>query len=144
MYSVILTRGLENIKNEIDMEMNYLLTEHGYAAQELINIMLIGRASSNVTNGDQDMGEGLILHGIHKQSEIGFLTLFEAYEYFVVGDFYKTPKLPIWIVCSESHYSVIFSAEFDILSKKKKVFDLVYYDELARQEDDIVLTVKMG
>jgi len=42
-------------------------------------------------------------------------------------------------MCSESHYSVVFGTD---LGDKKK-FDLVYYDELARQEDDIILTVRM-
>lgn len=66
----------------MDVQDNSLLTEHGYASQELINIMLVGKAVSNVFNGDKDMGDNFILKGIHKQSEIGFLTLFEAYGYF--------------------------------------------------------------
>ena len=30
------------------------------------------------------------------------------------------------------------------MKKRQSVFDLVYYDELAKQEDDIILTVKVG
>jgi ubiquitin carboxyl-terminal hydrolase MINDY-3/4 len=52
------------------------------------------------------------------------------------------PPLPIWIICSESHYSVLFST--DAACPTKKQFDVVYYDELARQEDDIILTVTPG
>jgi hypothetical protein len=47
-------------------------------------------------------------------------------------------------VCSESHYSIIFSTNLAITQTggdSIKKFDLVYYDELARQEDDIILTV---
>jgi hypothetical protein len=29
-------------------------------------------------------------------------------------------------------------------TKKSSAFDLIYYDELARQEDDLILTVKPG
>ena len=94
--------------------------------------MLVGRATSNVFDGDKDMGDNFILKGIHKQSEIGFLTLFEAYGYFQVGAFLKTPTLPIWVICSESHYSVIFSTDLGITKKKQNVFDLIYYDELAK------------
>jgi len=36
----------------------------------------------------------------------------------------------------------MFSCDKDCQSKKK--FDLVYYDELARAEDDIILTVTPG
>lgn len=86
---MILTKGINNIYDDMDMRDNSLLTEHGYASQELINIMLVGKAASNVFNGDKDMGDNFILKGIHKQSEIGFLTLFEAYGYFQVGSFYK-------------------------------------------------------
>jgi len=35
----------------MDVKDNALLTEHGYASQELINIILVGKASSNVFDG---------------------------------------------------------------------------------------------
>lgn len=129
---------------DVDMEGTALVNEYGYASQELINSMLVGKACSNVHDGDKDMGEDLILQGIHKDSEIGFLTLFEHYEYFQVGRRLKQPKVPIWIVCSESHYSVLFSTDMGVLEPAKKDFDLIYYDELARAEDDIVLTLQPG
>jgi len=44
--------------------------------------MLVGKACSNVHDGDKDMGEGMILKGLEQQSEIGFLTFFEHYGYF--------------------------------------------------------------
>lgn len=144
VYSVILSRGIKNVFDDMDMRENSLLTEHGYASQELLNIILVGKATSNVFDGDKDMGDNFIIKGIHKQSEIGFLTLFEAYGYFQVGSNLKSPKVPIWMVCSESHYSVLFSPDFSLTKKRPVQFDLVYYDELARQEDDIVLTVKPG
>lgn len=50
----------------MDMQDNSLLTEHGYASQELINIILVGKAASNVFNGEKDMGDNFILKGIHK------------------------------------------------------------------------------
>ena len=94
--------------------------------------MLIGKATSNVFDGDKDMGDNFIIKGIHKQSDIGFLTLFEAYGYFQVGKHLKCPNLPIWIICSESHYSVLFSPDITLAKKKQNIFDLIYYDELAR------------
>ena len=90
----------------------------------------------------------LVLKGIHKRSEIGFLTFYEHYGHFEVGENYKKPVLPIWIVCSESHYSILFSANFSLASQhitaNSRPFDLIYYDELARQADDIILTVEPG
>ena len=45
---------------------NTLLTEHGYAAQELINVMLSGKAKSNVHDGDRDLGDGMVLKGVER------------------------------------------------------------------------------
>ena len=62
-----------------------------------------------------------------------------------MGSFLKNPNVPVWIVCSESHYSVLFSVDKGVAEQKTgKEFDLIYYDELARQEDDIILTVQLG
>lgn len=144
VYSVILTRGISNIQKDMDLEGGTLLNEHGYASQEIINLMLIGQARSNVHDGDKDLGEGFVLKGIEKKSDVGFLTFFEAFGYFTVGENLKTPRVPIWIICSESHYSVIFSVDANNVDKTGKKIDLVYYDELARQENDIILTVDPG
>ena len=145
VYSCILTRGPTLIKGDMDMEGSTLLNEHGYASQEIINLMLVGQSKSNVHDGDKDLGDGFVLKGIEKRSDVGFLSFFESFGYFTVGEHLKTPRVPIWIVCSESHYTVLFSV--DGANSKKAMtapFDLVYYDELARQEDDIILTVEPG
>lgn len=145
VYSAILTRGVQNIINDMDMAGNTLLNEHGYASQEIINLMLSGGAKSNVHDGERDLGDGFVLKGVEKQTDVGFLTFFEHFGYFQVGEHMKTPRLPIWIVCSESHYSIMFSVDSTLISKGKMgppdIFDLIYYDELARQEHDIILTV---
>ena len=63
--------------------------------------------------------------------------------YLQVGTYYKTPKFPIWIVCSESHFSVLFSLNKDLINdwKAEKRFDMYYYDGLARQQEVIKLTI---
>ena len=66
MYSIILTKGLQNIIGDMDVADTSLLTEHGYASQELLNIILVGKASSNVFDGDRDMGDNYIIKGINK------------------------------------------------------------------------------
>ena len=119
VYSIILTRGIDNIRSDMDMAGNTLLNEHGYASQELINLMLSGQAKSNVHDGERDLGDNFILKGIEKQTDVGFLTLFEHYEYFEVGKFMKRPKLPIWIICSESHYSILFAVNSNYVDETK-------------------------
>jgi hypothetical protein len=52
--------------NDMDMIGNTLLNEHGYASQEVINLMLAGAAKSNVHDGDKDLGDGFVLKGVDK------------------------------------------------------------------------------
>ena len=72
--------------------------------------------------------------------------MFEHYGYFEVGAYLKKPQVPIWIVCSESHYSVLFSPDMSLVTQSEQPakFDLIYWDELSRQEDDIILTIEPG
>lgn len=134
--------------DDFDFEGIALVNEYGYASQELLNTMMVGRACSNVHDGDKNMGDDLVLKGIPHRSEIGFLTYFEHFGHFEVGDRFKLPVLPIWIICSESHYSILFSTNFALASQSVsptgRPFDLIYYDELARQADHIILTVEPG
>ena len=102
---------------DFDFEIS-LINEYGYASQELINTMLVGKSATNVHDGDKIMGDDLTLKGIHKRSEIGFLTFYEHYGHFEVGDYLKKPVLPIWIVCSESHYSILFSCNFSLATQQ--------------------------
>ena len=66
VYSVILTKGAAELTADMDMENIVLINEYGYASQELINTMLVGRASTNVHDGDTDLGDNFILKGIHR------------------------------------------------------------------------------
>lgn len=42
LYSVLFTHGIEKVETSRDREDCCLITEHGYASQELINLMLVG------------------------------------------------------------------------------------------------------
>ncbi|XP_057254928.1 probable ubiquitin carboxyl-terminal hydrolase MINDY-4 isoform X2 [Pezoporus wallicus] len=145
--SVILSRSINLVRNDFDVLTNRLIGSHGYCTQELVNLLLTGKAVSNVFNNviELDSGNGniTILKGITSRSDIGLLSLFEHYDVCQVGCYLKTPKYPIWLVCSESHFSVLFSLEKDLQGdwKTERKFDLYYYDGLANQEEEIRLTV---
>ncbi|XP_072710924.1 probable ubiquitin carboxyl-terminal hydrolase MINDY-4 isoform X1 [Ciconia boyciana] len=145
--SVILSRSINLVRNDFDVLTNRLIGSHGYCTQELVNLLLTGKAVSNVFNNviELDSGNGniTILKGITSRSDIGLLSLFEHYDVCQVGGYLKTPKYPIWLVCSESHFSVLFCLEKDLLGdwKTERRFDLYYYDGLANQEEEIRLTV---
>ncbi|NWU67381.1 MINY4 hydrolase, partial [Pterocles burchelli] len=145
--SVILSRSINLVRNDFDVLTNRLIGSHGYCTQELVNLLLTGKAVSNVFNNviELDSGNGniTVLKGITSRSDIGLLSLFEHYDVCQVGCYLKTPKYPIWLVCSESHFSVLFCLEKDLLDdwKTERRFDLYYYDGLANQEEEIRLTV---
>uniref|UniRef100_A0A671TR88 Ubiquitin carboxyl-terminal hydrolase MINDY n=1 Tax=Sparus aurata TaxID=8175 RepID=A0A671TR88_SPAAU len=115
LYSVILTKGIENIRNEIQDTMEPLIDPvHGHGSQSLVNLLVTGHAVSNVWDGDRECS-GMKLHGIHKQASVGFLTLMESLRYCKVGAFLKSPKFPIWILGSETHLSVFFTKEMSLV-----------------------------
>ncbi|XP_076976636.1 putative ubiquitin carboxyl-terminal hydrolase MINDY-4 isoform X2 [Tamandua tetradactyla] len=145
--SAILSRSVELIRQDFDTPTSHLIGAHGYCTQELVNLLLTGKAVSNVFNDvvELDSGDGNItlLKGVVARSNIGFLSLFEHYNVCQVGCFLKTPRFPIWVVCSESHFSVLFSLQPELLRdwKTERLFDLYYYDGLANQQEQIRLTI---
>lgn len=147
LYSIVLTHGIDNIKKEMDIGGNgSLIGSHSYCTQEMVNLALIGKAVSNVFDGKKQIDQ-LIMYGIEKKSSIGFLSLFEHHGYIEVGNYYKDPVFPIWVVCSESHYTVLFGLSLITIDIKKligKKFDLIYYDELVNQMEEIKLTVDLS
>ncbi|XP_068242302.1 uncharacterized protein [Palaemon carinicauda] len=149
LLSVLLSRGVENVKIDMDAGGGNLVNIHGYSSQEIINLMLTGRATTNTFNGEQILGtdpeQRVVLHGIQHKSEIGFLSLFEHYDCYKVGSYLKSPQFPIWVICCESHFSVIFSRDTLVTSDIPSIprFDLYYYDGLAMQDDEIHLTLDL-
>ncbi|XP_019495425.1 PREDICTED: probable ubiquitin carboxyl-terminal hydrolase FAM188B [Hipposideros armiger] len=145
--SAILSRSTELVRQDFDVPTSHLIGAHGYCTQELVNLLLTGRAVSNVFNDvvelDSGNGDVTLLKGIAGRSDIGFLSLFEHYNVCQVGCFLKTPRLPIWVVCSESHFSVLFSVQPELLRdwRAERLFDLYYYDGLANQQEQIRLTI---
>ncbi|XP_064401663.1 probable ubiquitin carboxyl-terminal hydrolase MINDY-4 isoform X4 [Halichondria panicea] len=122
LLSVLLTKGVASIQSEMDESNGHLIGAHGYCTQELVNLLLTGVAVSNVFDGEVDMGS----KGKEK-----------------VGSNYKDPVYPIWVICSESHFSVLFSHQRWLLENPRlqRRFDLHYYDGLANQDEAIRLTI---
>jgi len=116
---------------------------HGYCSQEMVNLFLTGKATSNTFDGEKNL-DTIVLKGITDISSVGFLTLFEHYGSCVVGDYLKSPTFPIWVLCSESHFTVIFSlmrgAE-RTSTADRHVVELIYYDGLGRQDEPIYILV---
>ena len=92
-----------------------------HTEQELVNLLLFGRAHSNVFDGEQtvggeaggEAGEGCRLRGPPRRSAVGFLSLFERQgepgSLLQVGSHLKRPSCAVFVLQSESHYSVLWA-----------------------------------
>lgn len=120
LYSVILSRGLQQIKSECGDILEPLIDDtYGYGSQSLINLMITGRATAYVWDNFQEVA-GLKLKGIEKQSQIGFITIMEYHRFCTVGSLYKNPVHPIWVIGSDTHLTVLFSDERRLVSPETR------------------------
>ena len=146
LYSLCLSRGLPQLASDYDYDGCVLIGQHSYCTQELVNLAITGTAVSNVFDGHKSM-DGMVMKGVQADggstATVGLLSLFEHYGYVEVGSVLKRPRYPVWIVCSESHYSVLYcEADHKQAAADGWVkFDLFYYDELIKQQEVIRLTV---
>ncbi|KAL8167262.1 hypothetical protein V2J09_008761 [Rumex salicifolius] len=112
LVSALLSRGLDAIQADRDDPSVPLVTApFGHASQEIVNLLLCGQAVANVFDERIDLGGGMFLNGIPTNVQVGFLTLLESLNFCKVGQNLKHPKWPIWVVGSESHYTVLFALE---------------------------------
>ena len=146
LYSALLSRGLAATDRDMDSG-SQMIGAHGYCTQEMVNLLLTGRAVSNVFNGDMQLNSGgdtaILLKGVSSVSDVGLLSLFEHYDSCTVGSHLKEPEFPIWVVCSESHFTVLFNTNRNLMKdwRLEKKFELLYYDGLSRQEELIRLSI---
>ena len=98
-------------------------------------VVLTGKATSNTFDNEKVLDEATVLKGVNQRSDIGLLSLFEHYDSILVGDNLKHPTFPIWLVCAESHFTVLFGLarglERTSLADRKPI-DLLYYDQLSK------------
>jgi len=135
--SLVASRGVKRIHNDMDNPTSsHLTTQFGMSGQEMINLLLTGQAVSNVFDntltlgGDSNKSDGkqndsiinndtnasssnnnVKCHGIQSQPSIGYLSQLESLRYCEVGGYYKSPKYPIWVIGSTSHFSVLFGED---------------------------------
>lgn len=151
--SAVLSRTIAKVREDMDVSSNTLIGAHGYCTQELVNLLLCGQAVSNVFDDIMELDSGgdggsstTLLKGISQRSDIGLLSLFEHHNICKVGRHLKTPLFPIWVVCSESHFSTLFGLQRELVSSPhgSREFDLYYYDGLANQQEEIRLSICMS
>jgi len=114
LYSLILTKGISKLNHEMSDATELIDPVYGHGSQCLINLMLTGRGVGHVWDYEKEVG-GMTLQGIVHPTEVGFLTLLERLRYCEVGSFYKNPKFPVWVVGSETHLTVVFSTNMNLV-----------------------------
>lgn len=144
--SVLLSRTLDAVREDMDDPCNPLIGRFGHCSQELVNLMLLGEATSNVFDGTRWLGDdpssGFLVKGVDSDRigvpPVGFLSELEPMRYLCVGTLYKHPEYPIWVLGSPTHYTLIFSArrsdsqlsdEAQLEQRAKKVFVDNAFDE---------------
>jgi len=116
-----------------------------------VNLLLCGAATANAFDGDKVLGDtvggtddAVTLKGVPSRGSCGYLALGEALGNVPVGRHFKTPCAPVWVVYSESHYSVLFALDVGLVepgAAAPREFDLYYFDGLANQDEEYRLTV---
>mmetsp|Transcript_46393 Transcript_46393/g.99139 ORF Transcript_46393/g.99139 Transcript_46393/m.99139 type:complete len:619 (-) Transcript_46393:217-2073(-) len=112
--SLVLTRGIDVIRQDMDDPSAPLVGVFGHCSQELVNLCLAGRAVTNVFDGSvtfEDGGDVLTLQGICQRPICGFLSALEPLKLCEVGALLKQPQYPLWVVGTQTHYSLLLSAE---------------------------------
>ena len=107
--SLVCSRGSSVISNDMDDPSGTKLTsQFGHCGQELMNLLLTGQAVSNVFDNTMTVSGAFTCRGIQSRPAVGYLSQLEALRYCEVGGYYKSPKFPIWVVGSTSHFTVMF------------------------------------
>ncbi len=127
VFSLIISRGgTHAVEMDMDEPSGGLVARFGWTTQELLNLLLTGRATSGafdgvrsfpVSDGEAAEAQSISrLRGVASQPPIGYLSRMEALGHTNVGAFYKTPRAPVWVIGSDSHFSVLWAESRDVLS----------------------------
>jgi len=121
LYSLLMTKGLDRIMLEVEDPSEPLIDgQFGHGSQSLLNLQISGTAVSNVFDDERDLG-GYKLKGLTRQAPLGFLSFLEHLRYCEVGWNLKNPQHPIWVLGSETHFTLAFSTEKRLIIKDSPV-----------------------
>lgn len=95
-----------------------LIGSYAYASQEVVNLLLCGRAVTNVFDGHRVLGEdekgedgdSVVLKGVSQRCDVGFASVLTCLDLQEVGRCVSCPRCPVWVCFGESHYSLLFAA----------------------------------
>ncbi|ETN67484.1 hypothetical protein AND_000700 [Anopheles darlingi] len=139
LYSAVLTRGMENMRNDLDAPKGaHLMGPHEEGSLNVITLLLTGRATPYLHNGVVYVGDedhyAVPQFGILSRGAIGLLVWEGENEAMrsasrMPGSRLKTPATPVWVSCCCGHYGVLFNSNRELLRNyhAEKRFELHYY-----------------
>lgn len=159
--SCVLSRGVDTIlAQDFDASggtgaAGSIFANMNNSSQELVNLLITGRATAGLHDGDRDL-DGLVLQGVSTHCDVGLLSIYEHYDYMRIADRLKYALDHCCYVCfNEAHYTVLFARDAPTDRRLREWLragavpgsesvDIVYYDSLDDQHDNIVLTVTLA
>lgn len=160
LYSLILSRGIEAVRRDMDdaNQCQFIEEDSGFCTQEMLNLIVTGRAVSNVHDGDiilqgnaddaknrNASQDTTVLHGITGEVCIGLLSVHEYRGSVQVGQILKNPRYPIYILGDDDHFSVLFCLmDQQRHASNAAVMECMYYDPLSRESSELVFRVLVG
>lgn len=121
----------------MDQPSNTLLKPDGQCSNELLNLVMQGRAVSNFFNDSDstNLTGGMSKKGPKERNEIGFLSCIDK-----IGSYYMTPKWPVWLVRLDTHVGLVFSLKKEILNdwKAECVFNMFFIELVKIKPEHLV------
>ncbi|XP_053601653.1 inactive ubiquitin carboxyl-terminal hydrolase MINDY-4B isoform X5 [Plodia interpunctella] len=140
LYSVILSRGCENIKKDLDGKLTNLVSSHVEGSINIVTLLLTGRATPYLHNGVLYVGDedhyAMPQFGILSRSPVGLLVWYGGEDGSksninkqYPGSRLKTPAMPIWVTSCSGHYGLLFNTNRELLRNyhAERRFDINYY-----------------
>ncbi|CAF0916486.1 unnamed protein product [Adineta ricciae] len=151
LYSLMLSRTLKKLIEDLDHTR--LVGDRDEASIQMVMLALTGRALHYFHNGniEFDINGNLMERahiGVKDRCSIGFLywskheddSFWHKQE---VGSMLRTPKIPVWLICLNRRYAVLFSTNINLLNNwiYENYFQLHVYTGLKNQEGPCLLSI---
>ncbi|CAF0766909.1 unnamed protein product [Adineta steineri] len=151
LYSLMLSRTLKKLIDDLDHTR--LLGDRDESTIQMVTLALTGRALHYFHNGviDVDSDGNLMEHpqyGVKDRCSVGFIYWSKHeddgfYHKQETGSMLRTPKVPVWLVCLNRRYGIMFSTNINLLNNwiYENYFQLHIYTGLKKQEEPCLLSI---
>jgi hypothetical protein len=85
------------------------------AAAESASAAAGGGGGGGGGGGEGGADDSCVMYGVAWRPLVGYLSLHETHKLIEVGEYFKTPKLPLWVVAGEGHFTCLWGADMEPL-----------------------------